>query len=1072
MHASGNPGDEYVLGLDIGVSSVGWCLLEQRDGNPRRILAMGSRIFPAGVEGSSLDIHSGRDSPRNAKRRQARQMRRQLWRRRRRMLKLHRALVRHGLLPEPAGFTPEAIDRSLKQLDAQIAAADPLRNDRLGASLVHYRLRARALDEPLAPHSLGRALYHLAQRRGFLSNRKAKRSDDEESVVKDGIASLQRSMSEGGARTIGEYFSRLDPEQARIRGRWLDRVGMVLAEFRQICDRQAAHHLAVTGDGWKEIEDAIFRQRPLRDQSHLIGRCSLEPREPRCATAHPVAQLFRILQSVNHLRLVTLEDGLEVSERALTAEERSLLVAQLRACDSMTVAAVRKLLGEKPGSSRLSIERGGEKKIYGDRTSTRIREIIGVAWDDLSDESRAALTEDLLEYEMPAALEKRLLRRWRLPRDQAAALCEVSLERTPLAFSLKGLHRLVPLMATGLSVTEAKMTAYPAQAGSDAPWEFVPPVRPDRVWKEHCSHGRAYNGLEIRNPAVERSLAEVRRVVNGIIRRWGRPSIVRIELARDLKKPHRERAADTKRMREQEGRRGAALAKMVEEGFGHIAERSARSDVEKALLWEECGGVCPYTGASISFESLFGPSPSFEIEHIIPFSRSLEDGFGNKTLCAVAENRNHKRNRTPHEAYAGTPAWDAIIGRVRHFTGPAARRKLRLFLSETAGEDVFGDFVSRQLNDTRYAARLAGDYLGLLYGGQVDADGVRRIQVSTGGATAIVRRKLGLEGMLGEGEKNRKDHRHHAVDALAIALTGPRTVKEIAAASQAAIDGGTAAHRLVLQHPWESFTEDARRHLDAIVVSHRASRRLSGPVHLETNYSRPILDHRGRSPGGARHIRRPLNALGRDDVKAIVDPIVRRAVEDALARCGTDDPKAAFKSTDRFPTLTHSDGRDVPIRRVRVRVGKTVEAVGDGATKRYVAPGSNHHMAIVKVRTGKGSSALELHVVTMLDAYRRHSRGQPIVQRDWGSDGRLVCTLRNGDSVELDIGGTPTPCIVGSVSDGLVELKVHRDARPATEIRQGGRAGGRLQLTTRQFTDSFRRKLEVSPLGEVRLAHD
>jgi CRISPR-associated endonuclease Csn1 len=1069
--ASG-PATESILGLDIGVTSVGWCLIEYRQGKPERIRALGSRIFPAGVAGTTLDIQTGRDSSRNADRRAARQMRRQLWRTRRRMQKLHRILVRHGLLPDPGTYSSEAIDRAFKALDSSLASTDPARSDRRAASLIQYRIRARALDVPLRAHELGRALYHLAQRRGFLSNRKAQRTEEDDGVVKAGINALNEAMVASGSRTVGEYFAALDPETARIRGRWLGRNEMVRAEFEAIRASQAPHHTDLGVEAWDEICDAIFRQRPLRDQSHLIGRCSLEPDKVRCPMAHPEAQLFRILQSVNHLRIAEIEHGQEVAERALTVEERSRLIDGLKNASHLTVTQAKKLLGLSPRSSRFSIERGGETKILGDVSSSRLAAVLGDRWEACSQDERGRLIEDLLDYESEMALQRRLVRRWKITRDEAASLCEVALERTRARFGLEAIRRLTPYLLQGHSITEAKIAAYPEQAGADAPWDLVPPVRPDRIWRAHCSQGRPYNGLELRNPAVERSLAEVRRIVNAIVRRWGKPDFIRIELARDLKKPRSERKDASKRMREQEQRRGDALARLVEEGFGHVAARNARSDVEKVLLWEECGGVCPYTGASISFESLFGPAPRFEVEHIVPFSRSLEDGFGNKTLCAVDENRNRKRNRTPYEAYSGTGGWEQILARVRQFSGPAARRKLRLFMSEQAGEDVFGEFVERQLNDTRYAARLAGDYLGLLYGGQVDSGGVRRIQVSAGGATAIMRRKLGLEGVLGGGEKNRKDHRHHAVDAIAIGLTGPREVQQIAAASQSAVDSGAAAHRLVIPAPWERFSEEVRSHLDNLVVSHRADRRLSGPMHQATNYSRPILDCRGRVVGGCRHLRRPVAALSPGDVENIVDPIVRGAVQDALQRRGAGDPKVAFKSDEHLPTMTHPDGRVVPIRRVRVRVGRTVETVGVGPTERHVAPGSNHHMAVVETRENGVRTCLEFIVVTMLEAYRRRSRGEPIVQRYWGAGKSLVCTLRSGDLVLLKLDSDLVPSVVSSVSEGVFEFKAHSDARPATELRKAGRAGGRLKLTTGQLRDAFQGKLDIRPLGEVHRAHD
>ncbi len=1067
---------ERILGLDIGVASVGWSLIETTGGAPNRLLAAGSRIFSPGVEGNLEQFKLGRDEPKNQKRRMARQMRRQLWRRRRRLLKLQRSLVRHGLLPSLERYDAEEIDRAFKALDAALMKRDPLMKDRVGAQTFHYRLRARAAEGRVDPHELGRALYHLAQHRGFLSNRKAKKADDEElGAVKQGIADLAQAMVESGHKTLGAYFASIDPEVARIRGRWLGRNELILPEFEAIRAEQSKHHPTLDAEAWDEIKDAIFRQRPLRDQSHLIGRCSLEEGERRCPTAYPEAQEFRILQAVNHLRLVELdEDGNQGPERGLSEAERTALVAKLMVESHLTFTAAKKLLGLKPRSAKFTIERGGEKELIGNRTYARITVEIGEAWAPMPAEDQRSLVDDILEYESETALEQRLVRRWGLPRETARQLAATSLEGSRLSFSLKAIRRMLPALREGLSVQEAKIRAYPAHAGAEEPWDLLPPLRPDRVWREHCSGGRPYTGVEVRNPAVERSLSEVRKIVNGVIRRWGKPDQVRIELARDLKKPRKERTKESGRMREQEDRRKRALARMREESFGHLADQNRRADIEKVLLWEECGGVCPYTGRAISFEDLFGPTPKFEVEHIIPYSLSLEDGFGNKTLCEIAENRSRKRRMSPFEAYHGTPQWEAIVTRVRHFRGLSAARKLKLFLSATNGSEVFGDFTERQLNDTRYASRLAGDYIGLLYGGRKDATSRQRVQVSAGGATAIVRRKLGIEGILGGGEKNRKDHRHHAVDAIAIALTGPREVRQIARASEAALLRGEAAHRLKIDAPWPTFMDDTRAVVEAMVVSHRVDRRLSGPMHQETNYSRPIKDIRGKvADFEARHARKSVDKLGEKDVESIVDPRVRDAVKRKLRSLDQKDPKVAFKGGQNLPTVRHGDGREIPIRRVRIKVNKGLAVVGKDSAARYVAPGSNHHMAVVEVFGPSGLTiSREFHIVTMLEAYQRRARREGVVQKQWGAGRRLAFTLRSGDCVMLRVGQEAVPCVVASVSSRQVEFKTHPDARPATEIRQAGKEGGRLPLTMGQLARALLSKIEVSALGDVSPSND
>ncbi len=1014
-------------------------------------------------------------NPKSQKRREARQMRRQLWRRRRRLLKLFRVLCRLDLLPDPGAYDPSNLDEALRGLDAKLSAADPMRHDRIAAQVFHYRLRARAAQGKVDRHELGRALYHLAQHRGYLSNRKAKKKDGEEDgAVAEGISELKAKIEASKLPTLGAYFASIDPEVERIRARWLGRNEFIIPEFEAIKAQQRVHHPKISESDWEVIKDAIFRQRPLRDQSHLIGKCSIEPTERRCPVAYPAAQRFRILQTVNNLRIRTMDGEIQRADRPLTADERTLLINALERESHLTWAKAKKLLGLKPKESKFSIELSGEKDLIGSRSAAAMRVAMGDRWDSMSEVEQQQLIDDVLEYESQEALAKRCVVRWKLSKGDAASVAETKLEGARLNVSLRAIRNLLPHLERGESVTEAKMKAYPSQSGADAPWELLPPLNPDRVWQDHCSGGRPYRGIEVRNPAVERSLSEVRKVVNAIVRRWGKPDQVRIELARDLKKPRKERLDETSRMREQEGRRDSARAKMVHEGFPAIAERNGRADVEKVLLWEECGGVCPYTGKSVSFEDLFGPSPRFEVEHIIPYSLCLEDGFGNKTLCEVNENRNTKQRNSPFAAYHGTPRWDAIMARVSLFKSRSAAKKLRLFQSATNGQEIFGDFVERQLNDTRYASRLAVDYVGLLFGGQIDLTKTRRVSVSAGGATAIVRRKLGIEGVLGGGEKNRKDHRHHAIDAIAIALTGPREVKAIANASEAAVLRGEASHRLKLDAPWEGFAEDVKRAIDGIVTSHRPDRRLSGPLHQETNYSRPIRNLKGEVPSPElRHLRCRVDGLGPKDIDAIVDPRVRAAVASKLVSLGQTDPKIAFKGGHNLPSMRHGDGREVEIRKVRIKLRKTLDAVGRGGATRYVAPGSNHHMTVVEV-LGAGGKVVdrELEVVTLLEAFRRKERGEPVVRTDWGVGRRLAFTLRSGDMVEMELDGVLVACVVGSVSEGLVEMRLQTDARPTSEIKKAGVSGGRLVFATKGLLQRLRRKIEVQTLGAIHTAHD
>jgi CRISPR-associated endonuclease Csn1 len=145
---------------------------------------------------------------------------------------------------------------------------------------------------------------------------------------------------------------------------------------------------------------------------------------------------------------------------------------------------------------------------------------------------------------------------------------------------------------------------------------------------------------ELRNPAVHRVLAEMRKVVNALIKEHGKPDRVRIELARDLRNSKKNREKISERMRGREKQR--QLARNDIENSAEVAiQNPRRGDIERYLLWKECGGVCPYTGKNISMAALYGAQ--FEIEHIIPWSISLDNSFANKTLCYHQVNSEKKQ---------------------------------------------------------------------------------------------------------------------------------------------------------------------------------------------------------------------------------------------------------------------------------------------------------------------------------------------------------------------------------------------------------------------------------------------
>jgi len=1044
----------------MGADSIGWAAVrEEKNGRPAGILAMGVRRFEAGVLG---DIDSGRDESHATARRNARGPRRLTWRRQYRLRKVFRLLQSMDLLPPGKDDSHDERHRVLADLDRQLRDARLEAGEQRIHDVLPYLLRARALDEKLSRHELGRALYHLAQRRGFLSNLKAdKQGDEEEGVVRQGIDKLEGLLHEAGSRTLGEYFAALDPERDRIRCRWTAR-RMFQHEFEQIWTAQAAHHTDLTDERKQRLFDAIFFQRPLKSQKGLIGKCGCEPTKRRAPTACLEFQHFRVLQKLNNLEVIC-PDG---ECRHLSDEERTILLDEAAEKGEITFGRIRALLKfrrsrEYGRKYTFDIEAGGERRILGNRTAARLVGILGDRWREMPLDKQRNLVNEILSFESEDPLVSRLTAGWQLDKATARQLAQAPLERGCGSLSRKAISKLLPGMQNGKPLATAIKDVYGETRHESKPVDRLPANHDCAVLRNPG------------NPTIARALSELRRVVNALLRKYGRPETVRIELARDLKlaRPARKRMAE--RNRSNEKLRDVAARIIVDEMKDErlCTERNKL----KVRLAEECNWECPYSGRIISMKALVGDHSQFDIEHIIPFSRSLDNSYINTTLCYHQEVRERKGHKTPYEAYAHTDRFDDILVRVRRFRcGPRTRRrKLGLFQIEKLPDSE--EFNRRQLDDSHYISRLAADYLGLLFGGQIDGDGIRRIRVNPGRVTRYLRQCWGLNSLLGyAGCSERADHRHDAIDALVVALMGADEVQLLSRAAEEAKRTRQAGLFVAVDPPWSSFLDQSQGAVDAIRVSSRIRRRLSGKLHKDTIFSRPKpgRDKQGR-PTAFHHVRKRLAALSKREVANIVDGRVRRLVEEKLEQTG-GTPDKAFADDANHPYAKTADGRMIPIHKVRIRKPDSPMIVGKGSKRRYVNPGSNHHMEIVAVLDDDGNvKKWEGHIVTLFDAIQRHRCGEPIIRRNHGKNRQFKFSLAVGEHVEMEHKGRVRALYrVFTVSGNRLEFRLHSDARPQALLRKKEFSSGRVYSSPNGMRKANAQKVSVDPLGHVRPAND
>lgn len=821
----------YRLGIDLGTNSIGWWMVElDKDGIPCGSLGGGSRIFSDGrnpKDQSSLAVE--RRVPRGMRRRRDRYLDRRSG--------LMGLLVAFGLMPDD-----EAERKALEGLDP-------------------YALRAAALDRALSPHELGRALFHLNQRRGFKSNRKTDSGDDdiETGIVKERIGELHRLMEKANARTLGEFLHKRQLKGRMVRARpeagfYPDRK-MYEDEFDAIHTVQSPHQ-TLRPEQWEALRDIIFYQRPLKPVDP--GWCLLEEGEQRAHRALPITQEFRMVQEANNLRVQSPGEP----ARRLTMAERDKVLGHLRTQKELKLDRMLKLL-KLPSGSTVNLFDDQRTLLKGEETAARLthKDIFGKAWLDLSMERRTEIVRKLLDIEKPEEIERIAQAEWGLDEGAAKKLAGKALPDGYARLSEKAIDRLLPIMEEqGLNYAEAVAEVpeygHHSDFRPDEARDFLPYYA--EVLSRHCVGADPSKPKEdetahygrLANPTVHIGLNQIRRVINRLIEVHGKPEEIVVELARDLKmnkeqkdEARRKNSANETANREREAKiRAAGVAPSP-----HL--------LRKLRLWEEqkVGTVylCPFTGEPISFEMAIGAAT--EIEHILPFSRTLDDSMANKVLCLREANR-AKRDRAPHEAFQNNPTiggrkyvYDDILFRTDKLEGNKRWRfhadAMERFENEERG------FLDRQLNETKYLSRIARSYLSHLYNEK--AEGRLRVRAIPGKLTAMLRGKWRLSDLLpghnrapaadAPPRKNRDDHRHHALDAFVIAMTDQRLLQLI---SQLNTDADRKRLIDAIPAPWEEFDREVlRNQLARLTVAHKADHgtpgkqgKTTGALHNDTAY--------------------------------------------------------------------------------------------------------------------------------------------------------------------------------------------------------------------------------------------
>jgi CRISPR-associated endonuclease Csn1 len=791
------------LALDLGTNSIGWAALDIAQSKSPEILDMGVRIFPDGREAQT-------GTPLNEARRNARQMRRQRDRKIRRKRAMLNFLVNNKLMP--------------KDRDEQLSVAQ----------LDPYQLRTDALERKLEPFELGRIMMQFSIRRGFKSGRK---QETENTAEQEGmLGGIQSLESELQGLTLGQWLCMQRKEKKSVRFKATTEKSkniytfypsreMYEKEFSAIREKQGKHYKKIN---WDRLSWLIFFQRPLKRPER--GRCQFYTEEERGYSAFVSAHRFRILQEINNLRYYNNESR----EEEIPPELKLMLFEFLNSQKSITFDRIRKLFGERYTGS-FNLEDSKRDKLKGNETSVDFRksELFGSVWDILDIQKQDEIIEKLM-IEDDENVICDFLKTFGLNGEQIQKISGFHLPVGTTRLSSRFMidcseimhkdwipyYEAVERMGLHHSKKEKREVKRSLPYYGKILIGLVSGVKGENFkGNDEEQYGRIAN-----NPTVHIALNQLRKLVNTLIRRFGNPGQIIMEVNRELKlsKTQKDKIFREQTKNQKENER--IKKELSDLGLLQISS----DDIKKFKLWEELASesiarCCPYCGKIISAKQLV--SGSVEIEHILPYSRTLLNTRDNLTVTHQACNQ-AKKNKSPFEAFGNSPKgfdWNQIIER----TAKLPFKKRQKFFPDAMVRFHEGDegFMDKQLSDTAYLAKAGKEYLSVICDNNA-------IWVSPGRLTAMLRGFWGFNTLLNRKHdtwfKNRCDHRHHVLDALVIGLCDRRIIAEAAR-----INSGRG-YREINAPNCPIKRQDIEKKLKSIIVSYKTDHGEKGKLYAET----------------------------------------------------------------------------------------------------------------------------------------------------------------------------------------------------------------------------------------------
>ncbi len=1094
-----------ILGLDTGTNSLGWAVVDKLNNGEYKLIRRGSLIFQEGVK-----IEKGNESSKASERTAHRALRKQYFRRRLRKIEVLKTLIKYQLCPM---LTDEQlhewhVHKVYPQTDAFLEWQRTNDNEDKNPYFYRYKCLSQKLNLDLQDdrYALGRAMYHLAQRRGFLSNRLETTEENETGKVKEGITELSQAMEAAHCTYLGEYFYKLYKEKGnkvRIRKHYTDREEHFEKEFNAICQKQN-----LPDEMKQALHRALYFQRPLKSQRQGVGRCSFEPLRPRCADSHPAFEEFRMWSLLNNIKIKGPND---VHLRNLTPEEKQQIIPLFmrKSKPSFDFEEIAKELAGKnnyqhykdPGDKPYKFNYRMEQNVAGCPTIAQFKALWGEdyahamaeTYTQMENKNGVVKTVDevvddvwnaLFSLETKEKVKAFALKRLQLDEEQAEKYAKIKLTHAYASISLCAIRKILPYLKRGYKYSHAVFMANvptivgkyvwktgheyiehtlfqlmsdfeadqlnnkdkkgPRQTIEDVIIDYLsnnfdlaagaldrlyhpsmidvyPDARPNKEGIYQLGSPRTN---AIRNPMAMRSLHELRKVVNQLLKEGviGPETEVHIEYARELHDANQRKALsdwNNERKKKRDGYRNE-IKELYKKETGKEIEPTD-DDIRKFELWREQGQTCLYTGEAIGISDFLGSNPKYDIEHTIPQSVGGDSSMMNLTLCSSRFNREIKKAQIPSELsnhadiLARIETWEKKVtdlrkqmDRIHTFSGMEKgmkdrliqkRNKLKLEYDYWKGKverfhmtEVPEGFALRQGAGIGLVSKYAGLYLRSLFH-KADDRTRSNVRVVKGLTTAEFRKLWGIQELYSK--KSRDNHVHHCIDAIVIACMDKTAYDKMAQYyhDEENFQRGLGS-KPSFPLPWPTFTTDLKNLSDEVWVAHdtpdnlpkKAKRKdvatptghfmaqgdsARGSLHLDTYYG--AIERDGEI---CYVVRRPLDSFKKkEELLTIVDETVRAKVLDAVQLKG-------FNVLKEGPVYLNED-KGIVIKKVRcfansVKNPLDIRQQRDLSRKEYkrqfhVANDSNYVLGIYEGEV-KGKPKRTFELCNMLDAAKHLRR--------------------------------------------------------------------------------------------------